>query len=200
MTFEQSPTSEHLPHSLTIDYAGLSQEELNNISIFIGGSNAKVTPYTTELHVDGEIGGAILKWGDDNLDELLKKVTEESGYPYGAERLHVVALTENEAIWFLVIPKTPFDSETVIDDDGNEIPGLISLAIPEANSNNVFYSWDASGLEDIETSLLSGLSHRPWIDRDGYYLAMEISTRYRNTFDYLYVSEEYHHDPNESEM
>ena len=181
MTFHEKDFSpEHLAHSLTINYASLNQQELAKLSLFIGGSYAKVAHYSPELTISPEVGGAIIRWGDERLDDLLEDATKAAGYSFGAENIQIVALTASDAIWFLVVPKFPLDREAVQDDNGEVIDELLSLAIPEADANNVFYTWDEEGLRDMEDSLQRGLLHRPWVDRDGYYLAFELSTKYRN--------------------
>ncbi len=159
---------------VTANLAGLTEEQLADISPIIGGSHREITGEVPENMLD--IGTVILPWGDERLATLLADVTEASVYPYGAERLHFVVITARRAIWFLVVPKVPYDIDDARDDTG-EIDGtILALMDPQMDPNAIFYTWDSMGREEIEQyhKYAQGGS-RPWIDAGDYLLAFELS-------------------------
>jgi hypothetical protein len=169
------------PHSQTIDYVGIVENELHQLSFFVGGSATKLIAYSEHSTFGREIGGAIMRWGDLRLTELLAEVTKSSGYDYGAEQIQVVALTATQAVLFNVVPKVLFDPDIVQDDEGNIVKELVYLAIPEENPNIIFYSWDEEGKNDLDHRLQAGGPFAwPWVDGGNYWLAFSIATNYKD--------------------
>jgi len=169
------------PHSLTIDFVSISDDETGHLSFMVGGTAARVIPYTERTTFGREIGGAIMHWGDYRLGHLLEAVTEASGYDYGAERLHLVTLTDSQAALFNVVPKVPLDPDIILDDDGQIVEELVYLAIPEKNPNIEFYTWDEVGQRNLEQRLQAGNPFAwPWVDCGKYWLAFSIATNYKD--------------------
>jgi len=167
--------------SLTIDFVGVDAAASNHLSFMVGGTAARVVAYSERTTFGREVGSAIMHWGDYRLGHLLETVTEASGYDYGAEQIHVVALTDSQAALFNVVPKVPFDPDIILDDNGNIVEELIYLAIPEKNPNIEFYTWDEKGKHDLEQQLQTGSPFAwPWVDCGKYWLAFSIATNYKD--------------------
>jgi hypothetical protein len=174
---ETSEKARPIVWPVTVNLAGLDEEQLREISPITGGVSRRVMSEMPENLLAART--VILPWGDERLTPLLADVATAAGYPYGGELLHVVAVAGNAAIWFVVAPKAPYDIDHARDDNGEIDSRLLALLDPALDPNAIFYKWDAQGAEEI----LLYMKHaepgsQPWVDVGDYQMAFELATTF----------------------
>ena len=166
----------YFPRPTIWNIAQLREDQLDEISMFIGGNIEKQTDNgyeTNHEHYDT----VIMEWADPRINETLSYLAEMNGYGCGAERSQLVAITDEQAILMDIVPKLPYDPELIHDEKGEINQSLLYSAYPEQDPDNIFYGWDEEGKARIGQYFNSQSVHRPWVKLDDYYLKFSLAIK-----------------------
>jgi hypothetical protein len=167
---------EYFPRPTIWNIAQLSEDQLDEISMFIGGNREKQTDNGYETSHE-RCDTVIMEWADPRINETLSYLAEMNGYEYGAERSQLVATTGEQAILMDIVPKLPYNPELARDEKGEINQSLLYSTYPEQNPDNIFYGWNEAGKTRIRQYFNSQSLHRPWVKLDNYYLKFALATK-----------------------